>query len=544
MESSGNAIRLSATRIVLVGLAALLLLWGLGQPYLWQDEAATAVLARRMLRYGRPLAYDGVNLITIDHSVAENSGSIAERDRDPHAAVSFYVERGDLKQDTTWKWQPWGQFVLAAASFKLLGETTLAARLPFAVAGVITVLVLFQFALRYVGDARIAVLSSVFLTCNSYWILHGRQCRYYGLSTLLLLLTIYAYTRWQRSARWGAALFILAAWCWFQVDYGTLWPVLAVLFTDAFVADRAKLWRPLLVIAVLAGAIAPFAFYYELWGRLSAQDGTWFQRFLLNLFNLNEYILPILVVVVAAVLLIRSSRTLESSEKRTIAVIAAIFFALLLWIPSVAPAPFLRYIIATAPLGCLLAAWALVRVVGNRSSIWIWVGAMIYVLTPWLSLPLHALPMRQRDVSFLRPELAAMGRNVFGCPDDPNKPVIDWLRQNARPSDEILINYEDIPLIFYLKNPIRGGIAAFRAEDDDVRPPDFVVLRRSADFGHWLVYQRELTRYSWEPMPIEALDIRCGICPDPLAQEHKEDQDVQHPAKIFVARRVSKQENR
>ena len=42
-------------------LAAVLLFWGLADPYLWQDEAATAVLATRMLRFGKPLAYDGVN---------------------------------------------------------------------------------------------------------------------------------------------------------------------------------------------------------------------------------------------------------------------------------------------------------------------------------------------------------------------------------------------------------------------------------------------------------------------------------------------------
>src|SRR5262249_16673151 len=94
-------------------------------------------------------------------------------------------------------------------------------------------------------------------------------------------------------------------------------------------------------------------------------------------------------------------------------------------------------------------------------------------------------------------------------------------------------------LMFYLKNPIRGGIAAFRAEDDDVRPPDFIVLRRSADFGHWPVYQHELARYRWEPIPIEAPDIRCGICPDPIAQEHKEDNGSERPAKIFVAKRLS-----
>src|SRR5206468_6382062 len=147
--------------------------------YLWQDEAATAVLAGRMLRFGRPLAYDGVNLITIDHSAGEDAKNIDRRTHDPRAAIDFYVQRGDLKKDTAWKWQPWGQFVVAASSLKLLGATTFAARMPFAIAAVMTVLLLFAFALKHFENCQVAILACVFLISNSYWILHSRQCRYY-----------------------------------------------------------------------------------------------------------------------------------------------------------------------------------------------------------------------------------------------------------------------------------------------------------------------------------------------------------------------------
>src|SRR5437762_8837212 len=127
------------TWIVLMCSAGALLFWNLGTSYLWQDEAATAVLAQRMLRFGRPLAYDGVNLITIDHSTAEDVKNIDQRTRDPEPAITFYIQRGEMKKDTAWKWQPWGQFVVAAASLKLFGATTFAARMPFAIAAVMTV---------------------------------------------------------------------------------------------------------------------------------------------------------------------------------------------------------------------------------------------------------------------------------------------------------------------------------------------------------------------------------------------------------------------
>ena len=267
---------------ILVGVASFLLFSRLGTPYLWQDEAATAVLAQRMLRFGRPLSYDGMNLITIDHFAAEDSNTIDQRTRDPQAAVQFYVRRGDYKPDTTWKWQPWGQFVIAALSLKILGASTLAARVPFALAGMLTILLLYWLVWDHLKSSRLALLACSFLVFNAYWIVHSRQCRYYSLSSLFLMLTITSYARWQWGNRWGAVGFVISAWCWFQVDYGTVWPVLGVLFADAFIAQRRSLWRPAVVGVVLAAAIAPFADYHELWGRLSIRAGTWHERFVRN----------------------------------------------------------------------------------------------------------------------------------------------------------------------------------------------------------------------------------------------------------------------
>jgi predicted membrane-bound mannosyltransferase len=44
-----------AVQAIIASLAAILLFWGLSDRYLWQDEAATAVLSARLLKFGRPL---------------------------------------------------------------------------------------------------------------------------------------------------------------------------------------------------------------------------------------------------------------------------------------------------------------------------------------------------------------------------------------------------------------------------------------------------------------------------------------------------------
>jgi len=105
-----------------------------------------------------------------------------------------------------------------------------------------------------------------------------------------------------------------------------------------------------------------------------------------------------------------------------------------------------------------------------------------------------------------------LGRRI-----DPNRAAIEWVRERAGPTDEILVTYEDLPLQFYLPNPVRGGIPAFRVEDRSAEPR-FLVLRRSVPFLHWPVFQREIARYAWQRFELAAPDIVYGNNPDPSWQ--------------------------
>jgi hypothetical protein len=190
-----------------------------------------------------------------------------------------------------------------------------------------------------------------------------------------------------------------------------------------------------------------------------------------------------------------------------------------------------------APLGSLLGGWLLVRICPSRFAWIAWVGALVLIATPWASLPVRALvPVDDRYVArnWWRWELPMMADEIFGSRPDPNRMTVEWLRRNAAPSDEILVNYEDLPLAFYLPNPIRGGIAAFRAEDDAKTPPRFAVIRRSVEFVHKPVYEREVGRYRWAEAPVQIPDIIWGNNPDPMMWDN-------YPAEmtyLFLARRV------
>ena len=506
--------------------ASTLLLWRLGAVYLWQDEAATAVMAERMLRYGKPLAYDGRNVITMDSFVDEDPSTVGQRTGSAEAALRYLVARGDFRADTTWVGQPWGQFVAAAASLGLLGHGTVQGRLPFALAALATVLLLYLLAARVFEDRALATLAAALLVANAFWILHSRQCRYYALSSLLLLLSVAAFLRWQRGARWGVPLFVLTAWLYFQADFGSFFPSVALLGALAMAVSWPRVGRPAAVFAALAAAVAPFAWYYGIHSRVRNPAFGLERRFLGTLYNVNQYVIGLPIVVLACWWMWRRRGELGPERRALLWGASGVILATLPWVPMVAPAAFHRYVVQLTPLAALVTAWTVARIAEAaaarsgrrwlRQPVLVATGALV-ATTGIASAPVAAA-LASRGWPFHaieRPEVGNALREVFVERPDPNRLTIEAVAPALRPGDEILVNYEDVPFMFYTGARVRGGIAAFRAEDREAPPPRFLVLRRSISFVHWPVFEREASRYSWRLIATGAPDVPYGNFPDP-----------------------------
>jgi hypothetical protein len=502
--------------------AALVLLWNLDVRYLWQDEAATAVLGERFVRFGKPLAWDGRNLVTMDYVGPRDAETLETRTRDAESAVRYYAERGDFKTDGTWIGQPWGQFALAGLSLRLLGHGTFQARLPFALAGVLTVVLLFQLARRRFGDPLVAALAAGLLLGNVFWVLHARQCRLYPASSLLLLATLAAYLRWSDGRRWGLPLFVAASWTFFQFDYGLYFPVLGVLGLDALLVRRRSFAETLLAFGVALAAVAPWTFYYELWGRLKTGASPARLRVLGTLFNVNQFVLPFLAVPALALLAWRAPR----EERRLVSLGLGLFAVLLVWVPLVAPHPYHRYLVAASPVAALLLAFGVAKgaalvtprpvaraVLAVALAVFLAASPIVSnAVTMWIDPTLRTLHEPGR---WLRAEIPAAWLELSGRAPDPNRAVIELLRPRLEPGDEVLVTYEDAPFMFYTDARVRGGIPAFRVEDRSRPPPRFAVVRRSALFLPWNVYRRELDRWRWIELPSGVPDVPFGNSPDP-----------------------------
>lgn len=154
---------------VLLGASAFLLLWRLDVPLLWQDEAETANVAEAVLLQGYPGPWDG------EHAVTQQGGRDAVR----------------LGGRLLWAWHPWLQHYLAAG-LGLLGHSTAAARLPFALVALLSVPLFLAWRLRGDRFGTAAVATAIYALAPAF-ILYSRQSRYYALLFLGGVLALWAY---------------------------------------------------------------------------------------------------------------------------------------------------------------------------------------------------------------------------------------------------------------------------------------------------------------------------------------------------------------
>ncbi|MCK6446272.1 MAG: hypothetical protein L6Q99_07765 [Planctomycetes bacterium] len=510
------------TPLAVFVLAFVWLAWGSGSRALWQDEAATALLGKSFFAHGKPLAHHAGNLVTMDDFRAAEEPALAAAMKSVDTALPYLAARGDFAADTTWIGHPWGSFVLAGLVQALGATSDFALRLPFVLCGALAVLLLFVALERRVGVAP-AVCAAVLLAFNVYWFVHVRQCRYYAPASLGALATFVGYLRWREGARFGAAAFVSAAAAWFLFDFGSPFAALGVFALDAVGIARKRPRELALVFGALALLFLPQVVAFDLVNRLRPTDTPFSTRLAGLGFFVNQYVLGFLLAA-AALGLVVFSRSAGAAARRTTALALVVLAAELLWLSQASPYPFVRYVIGFAPLGAWVTA-LLVHELGRRfvpaRPLVVAVPLVLLVaLSPVFSAPLSRALSPEFDElcapgRMVRAELAVLGAELTRTAPDPNRAVVEFLRPKLAPGDEVLANYEDLPLAHYLGVPIRGGIAGFRVEDP--RPARFVVLRRSVSWVHWRAYERALQLGRYRQLPLDAPDLPWGNNPDPPA---------------------------
>jgi len=514
-----------------------LLFCRLDDAYLWQDEAETALVSQHLLAYGLPLSTDGTHWVQ----------------QAPEAFVEF-------TSDYIWIYHSWLQYFLTASAFALLGSTTLAARVLFALTGLATLLFFYHFLRRWLGPSeRIARVGSLLLVLCIPFVLLMRQDRYYALAALFTLLTLDAYLQLRAGMPIATPYFILSAVLLYHSHYGAFFPTVAALVV------HWALWRPagqtgrfVLALAASSALVLPWALFMRVLARGQAFR---LDRFLGTLgqylLDITGWVLPALVLVMLCIAWLRRSKgdalALDPAQASFCELATLVTLANILVLAASAAFDwvFFRYIVHLIPLLVCMLAIAVVLVLKR----WPLAGyAMLAVLA--LSNGLHILPYALPGLSALNPvslwpesaafqalgdvwsraghfrsDLWMYAQELTHAYVGPNEGLVAYLAEHASPGQSLLVNYEDLPLMFYTPLRVSGGLGAHGLDSDT--QPDWIVDRRFGPYRDQLA--SIVAQGPYERIELPYPDIRWENRPEPGSHHYRSAQ-VTDPVVIYRRR--------
>lgn len=443
--------RINCFLLIVTSLAAFFIFLNLDKPYLWQDEAETALLGKSILLSGVPKAYDGVNLISQEQGLEYN-------------------------RDYVWFWSPWLQFYLAALSFSIFGVNTFAARLPFALFGVACVVLIYYLGFLISRSERVGKIASLFLVFSVPFLLHVRQCRYYSPLIFFTMLTVLAYLFLKENRKSSPLLFFSSATLLFHSNYVLCLILLFILFLHWSIFDRKEIAMKKIALALGAVLIANsgwlYLFYQQISKRLSHPLRFPFIQTLLTWVKLIDWYIMPLVFFFGATLFF-TIKLADNKKKETassmllIEIIAGTILFLTFFLPHWV---YFRYLLGLIPLFFILTA----RVIDTlfvRSKVF---GFLVFLFLCFV----HS------NYSFIETRHSAFNLfpilNYFSEISSPNgdatRELVEYLKKDPQLDKKIVATpYGDLPLKFYTSARVIGGLTG---EDlSFVKEADYVILR-------------------------------------------------------------------
>ncbi len=226
--------------IVVLALCVGAIFWRLDGVPLWRDEATTAVWARLMVESGDALPY----------AFDREAGQLLVQDDDGH----------DINSQLLPAMQSYLQFYVSAAGHLLLGSGTFQARLPFALFGLGSLVLLWLLGKRLGGPSWLPLALPLAASASIYFIHAARQGRYYILvvfATVLLLVQVARYLRDPGlGKRWSFYVQLCVIGCLLYagnyLSFAATWLALGIFL---LLTDRPALVRLCCASAVLAAVL-------------------------------------------------------------------------------------------------------------------------------------------------------------------------------------------------------------------------------------------------------------------------------------------------
>lgn len=479
-----NIFRKYYALILILFLATFFIFYNLDNGYLWKDEAYTAEVGCNVLKFGYPRVWDGKNIMT---------GSAGNDFNNDFAIIN----------------QGWLQFYIVAFSIKLLGENTLAARLPFALFGLFTVVVIWFLAKKIFHKRYLADLTTFYCTCYVPFLLYVRQVRYYSLifffitlSTLFFIYVIDSYRRineinTRKISLFKTCLGLSVAMIFYSNHlFGLIWCTCSFIFLLLY--HHKLIIKVYIPIGIGILLWLPWFFYTNINSQIQSGysiSKNFVLRILIILWKIQVYFFPFIILG----LLLAAIRMYLFSKKKSfknIFVYENMFFLILIFVNVVAVAAIEFFIINHYLLGIVVAVPFILTVLTSwlvKNNKLAAIIIMVLIITsnisnicPYFFLDksanfndgymscymskdpekptvynLIASPSTLGDAalqpldSFLdninvRWYLFDYLKELFNDYDSPNEEIVKILKKNSLPDERVLIQgIEEEPIMFY-----------------------------------------------------------------------------------------------
>ena len=486
--------------LLVAAIAGFLIFTNLGSGYLWADEGDTAVLAHNIVKFGVPRAWDGKTFMDSDFGARVNS---------------------DLVMVSS----PWLQYYVTAASFFFFGENTFSARFPFALAGWLTIVLVYRLVWTATGDRRAALFGSVLMISSVQFLLFCRQSRYYALAMLLTCLLVESFLHMRSLSR--TIVFGITAIFLFHTHPVGIIPILAfgglTLIRSDFSSQRRWYW---LTFPAILALTTPW-FWQARTGYtentvLAPSIRDFFLRLTQCLIECAS-VTPVIGIIVLFLLILvarPAGPRFQQPERVLLLAIVAVVVALVvgavatersaaLWVTGV------RYISAIIPLLAIVGG-VLILKVSRGNTVILALIAVVFTLTkfaqitPWALwanknpdwsdknydlaekvVYLHA-PTNSIDAFIPREDFFFI-RDLFRKNTGTLGQSVEFLRQHAAPNDIVITNYESEPLYFHTGLPQGLKIMKQDAIYDTARSHGLPEYIFNVDDARWVVW-----RFTWD----------------------------------------------
>ncbi len=239
--------RIPVAVLLLTLLSGILLLTNLGDGYLWQDEAETALVSKSVLTHGVPKGHDDRN------SFSQNDGR-------------------DIGENGLWTWHPWLPFYVTAASFAIFDTSTFSARLPHALAGIGSVLLMYFLTLQFFHNRKVAFITALFLLFCVGFLLLSTEVRYYSLSIFFTISGLWGFLRMIEQKKYGTILFVTSAILLIHTHYLYSFTLLISVLTYALLFEKQHFRKVLTASGIVVIVNIPALLWYGQIGSVYERD--------------------------------------------------------------------------------------------------------------------------------------------------------------------------------------------------------------------------------------------------------------------------------